>query len=804
MKILYLKNINNLYTINIFYKKYLYKKMFIKFNKYLFLTSELTLIQNVGNKFELIYIDNNNFYILNETKQFLIINENIITLSDFDNNNQNKLLFNYYNGYLSVNNKYVNISNNKIILSNNKNDKVYFIEVNEEKIYSILESIRSNSFLINSLNENDFKLVDNNFNNLLFLLLNDDYLSDNQNSLFLINKMTFHELSYSTIHFNALFYSILFGNIEIINELIKKGFDINITNINNKNGLFFSKNLKTLKLLFKLGINYKHRDCNNDLFIFCDNFINSIKESKENKEIFSFLGKYNILEQLDTNNNTFLINICKYKFNENTIKILIDNTQNLIQINNEGENAFGLICNLYNDDLINYMINKLNELYPNIPYCPNNNYKILLQCIKYKFYDILFNILNHDNRLIINNNIIFTNNLIKHIFKNKYITLHILNNLNIYGHIFNDYKEDDIDLLIILLINKYDNITNHITYNFFKNIIEFIQSKPNNIKLHNLTKKYINDDFVLKIIKEKNYIDIEVNSLNLLSCCISLNFYNSAIYILTNNLETNTDYILTMICIEMKYPEIFYLILKKSFNPNHVIGSYNALMWLCKNSETNFAIDLLKTELCNIEYVNNNGESALTIARDKGLIEVINFIRYLRKKLIFKNNLLINNQKKENEINKNNMVYDIINLEYVDINNFLEDDNLVFKIDNIIIGIPSNYLIINGNIDDKKIFINCNIEYGFNTIDINNMEKYINMESLGLKLEDINNDIAILIKYEDFLDHYNNDEKYFELIAIEGEVIQYVTTLYYLNNPESNEFSRRCQGNYVGQVYKII
>jgi hypothetical protein len=188
------------------------------------------------------------------------------------------------------------------------------------------------------------------------------------------------------------------------------------------------------------------------------------------------------------------------------------------------------------------------------------------------------------------------------------------------------------------------------------------------------------------------------------------------------------------------------------------------------------------------------------------LLEEDRILRMNRDQIIERHRNMAANTFLDNEeeyIHNENTVLDIVEQKYLDMDDFLREDssNIVFIVDNKKIGMSNEYFFI---ISDEKLVYICSSRYN-NGLDIplESDIKYVNMEAFGIKLEEPNEDIGILINESKIIEMISNDWRIIKIIPIiPDKIVTYAMTVAYYNGTNAIT-NLRCQGGYVGQIFTM-
>ena len=535
--ILYL--LNNNYFICV--KNILTKKIFF----------EKKININNNNNIELI-----NFIVIDLNKYILITNDKKFFIYDINNNN-NFYIYNESFNFI----KYIKDNNNIIFIDNNNILSTYNI-IEEKKIFSFNFKIISsfNNFnidFIKIINSNMLIIIGKNINTNINVINNNDsdneeieckifIFFDNNEKKFNKNFLSFSIDIYNDINNVFIDYEINNKNKIIIfitnNELLiidkfifnyEIGKKINIENRISIN-LIYNNVFDSIKILNDLGkillINK-----NNELVVFKqnENLINNIinddnnltedfnKNNNENENISN--NKSEVIEINSNYNNKDIENISnnndeKKSFDKNKNLICSDNNSDIKEDNKIDINHIKLKYELKNKILENKfeIINIKSELFNKL--INNNNFS--------KYFSIFTSYINKMENYIktFQNNDSFYSNLFQEISSNLSSISSYLNFIILYS----SYKKDLILNEYSPLFNKYKNIYEinkkklfFISNEKFLSLLNKKYKKNLGIKFENILKiyNYYSDIFYnknilyLNFINENKYIDDNENNI---------------------------------------------------------------------------------------------------------------------------------------------------------------------------------------------------------------------------------------------------------------------------------------------------
>lgn len=484
-KIIY-NNYNN-YILNFKYFKYKIKNKYTKlYKKIIFNNENIKFIKylkfnnyKLNNKIKKYYIHNNKNYYYNYNYNLNDIYFNIY--KEIKNHNFNLELNFHFNKkffflkkkiiYNKIKIKFDNTLNNNIIIYNRYNffypkKKVFYLN----KIINAIQ-IKSGNIICNKnillSKKNIFNLK--KFKILFFDIQSQQKINNNQNINFYIHLNKLKKYNFSFFIKNEKIFNKYFNIITNINFIIRNilnyGKNIYITIYNN----LYKQNIFNYDIFFpKIILQI------NNFYIKNNNNIQSIINTK-----FHFHKKLNI-------KNYYIYKIYNNYYQYNIFKIWDIQLLNNYYINNF----------IYKNKLNIFFKKKLFIFYIN---------KIYLKKIKYFFYNIKYNQINHFD---INNNILI------HFFniKKKYNNKKYFSNIILYKYKINELLNyNNINPLILFFQFKiYNNIFNIIN-NIFNHIIN---NKILNIKYYQYFKFNLDINkywFLNKKQSLKSYLFIGIN-----------------------------------------------------------------------------------------------------------------------------------------------------------------------------------------------------------------------------------------------------------------------------------------------------
>lgn len=485
-------------------------------------------------------------------------NFNINTNNDLNSLSLNRNIYNnsYSNAVIEFNESLSNIEKEKIILNkfiNNelkKNDENIdlFYSINKNNIKNINEdTIDSLYNLKNEILEQEYKIIENNFNKILKIQNNIDFIHNTLNQKIntieksystFINKINNRNKKINTLRFFNLFYENLIENKSSLNNQILENYISDYENL-----IFNNSDIQNNKFL-QLNNNKKTNSLNidrNKLSLLTNiTNLNELNKIDENGIIVqSYVNFANLLFSI--NYNTIVSNPLKYNYNDENKFILINNisgikTQDYVVLDKEKfsfnfnndilnklnlnsltlENAFeNILYNTFNNNinikLTDFEQNLLNEFKENYSDMPNIVFLDATGRVynnRYISSQNEYNNIANEEYLYSDVQSILSGNIFETTFRKKSNNTLNFNEFSFANFIF--YKTDI--TIKSIFENKFPDI-------YFKNKSIFTKDK-NYIKLTDddsettIQAKYFihNNEKITKFSDEiKNYYDIEIN-----------------------------------------------------------------------------------------------------------------------------------------------------------------------------------------------------------------------------------------------------------------------------------------------------
>lgn len=454
----------------------------------------------------------------------------------------------------------LNIKNHDFIFFKNQYLKTLFEKIKNNKLNIEHQDFEGNNIIhliikyCNFLQESSDDFID------FILKLNKTHMfevpnKDNMTPLMFIFKYNkfkfFKDFIFSNLH-----------NLDIFNiDQIDK-FGNNCLYYLSKNNYYTKNYINIINTIFRNLKNIHIVNCQNEaLFVklltindytLKHHLISTLVERIKNNNDFS------IFEYIDTKNNMnalmyffIFIQNTNYQLSEELIMDILNYPKNNFYLKtNDGFNIFNITFNRFTDNVIDYILKKLNydiELYKDI--------KPFMEKISIDFYyaDSIINYYCQSNTF--NNTFLTINNNLK--INYRYQTKEMLKNNDTF---LTNFKNNDF-IKIILKNSKDDeeflSHTNNYGTNFFKKVIE-----SNNDDL----TSYIIE---LKIKIPQKLFEIKDNESTLLMSALDNNNVDMACYLLTGNfinIEEMKKYISTIIDFKIsRYNQIVKTIKKSAF-----------------------------------------------------------------------------------------------------------------------------------------------------------------------------------------------------------------------------------------------
>ena len=358
------------------------------------------------------------------------------------------------------------------------------------------------------------------------------------------------------------------------------------------------------------------------------------------------------INKSDENNNSLFMLACYYGYRKVITKIMNKydlKLETYIQQNSEGKNSLMLIC----ENMLEYIIIRIIDIFKNnniINIVDNNGNSLIFYTCNYRLYCLSFTLLTLNIDLCIQNN-------------------------------------DDDTPFTCSLKNGLCEISKYMLKNITSDDNNFLKILTNNYSPLMIAIEYQELNIALFLIK--NYTADQ----------ILLDFYNNNGW---TALMIACDYAFIDVSMEIlkkcKFDGINYASLEMQNNEG-----MTALMFACKLRDDSLALEILTFDesISNLYVYNNEGDNAMTIAKNNNNINIFNkvnelmgyFNQNLQNPITNLNSnvsiniaiLLINNQIKKETYNESNIAIDPTQIEDdMTIKEYFlkTNDNIIFKVNN--------------------------------------------------------------------------------------------------------------------------